>query len=110
MKNAKRWLASVLLMMLCASLLFPLTAYAESGEIPKGYVDPIDAIGLGDGPDGNVHSDFTEEFWSRAEEIRLVPIEAFVEGFDLSIYLASQDAGTGDAWSLPISGETLVIK
>lgn len=110
MRSAKRWLASVLLMMLCASLLFPLTAYAESGEIPKGYVDPIDAIGLGDGPDGNVHSDFTEEFWSRAEEIRLVPIEAFVEGFDLSIYLASQDAGTGDAWSFPISGETLVIK
>ena len=108
MKHTKRWLAKVLLLALCASLLFPLTVYGESREIPAGSVDPISAIGLGDGPDGNVHSDFTYEFWSRAQEIRLVPIKAFVIPFD--IWVRKEVGAEGNDGSFPISGETLVIK
>ncbi|HQK35148.1 MAG TPA: hypothetical protein PK074_10505 [Spirochaetales bacterium] len=72
MKRMRKKLFAILITAICCTFIFPVSALATDTEVPKGYVDPVSAMG----------TDSLWELWERLEEIYLVPYEANVALFD----------------------------
>jgi hypothetical protein len=71
-----------------------VSALATDTEVPKGYVDPVSAMG----------TDSLWELWERLEEIYLVPYEANVALFDSFLQRAENKRFH------PVSGAPLILK
>lgn len=94
MKKMRKKLFAVLITALCCALIFPVSALATDTEVPKGYVDPVSAIG----------TDSLWELWERLEEIYLVPYEANVALFDSFLWRAENKRFHS------VSGAPLILK
>lgn len=94
MKRISKKLFAVLITVLCCALIFPVSALATDTEVPKGYVDPVSAMG----------TDSLWELWERLEEIYLVPYEANVALFDSFLWRAENKRFH------PVSGAPLILK
>lgn len=94
MKKMRKKLFALLITALCCALIFPVSALATDTEVPKGYVDPVSAIG----------TDSLWELWERLEEIYLVPYEANVALFDSFLWRAENKRFHS------VSGAPLILK
>lgn len=94
MKRMSKKLFAALIAAICCALIFPVSAHATDTEVPKGYVDPVSAMG----------TDSLWELWERLEEIYLVPYEANVALFDSFLQRAENKRFH------PVSGAPLILK
>ena len=94
MKRMSKKLFAALIAAICCALIFPVSALATDTKVPKGYVDPVSAMG----------TDSLWELWERLEEIYLVPYEANVALFDSFLQRAENKRFH------PVSGAPLILK
>ena len=94
MKRMRKKLFAILITAICCTFIFPVSALATDTEVPKGYVDPVSAMG----------TDSLWELWERLEEIYLVPYEANVALFDSFLQRAENKRFH------PVSGAPLILK
>lgn len=94
MKRMRKKLFAILITAICCTFIFPVSALATDTEVPKGYVDPVSAMG----------TDSLWELWERLEEIYLVPYEANVALFDSFLQRAENKRFHA------VSGAPLILK